>query len=106
MAVDDTKISYSNTWDIDQQITSSTVAVGAGDTAVLTVPGVNAIPVTEVQFQPTGSTKWFQPGVNSTANTLATNFTWYSYLTGGILRVSTTIAGTVRYYIYADKMDY
>lgn len=106
MAVNADRISYSNTWDIDQQIASSEVAIGSGDTALLSVPGNNQFPVYEVQFQPAGSTKWYQPGTSSTVNTLASAFTFYDYITAGVIHVVTTTAGRVRYYVYSDRMNY
>lgn len=106
MAVDDSKIGYYSGWDIDQLVDTDTVSVSSGDSLVLTISGDPTIPVAHAQFQPSGSTKWFDEGTNSTNNTQAGLFTFYTYISGSSFRAVTSSAGTIRYYKWQDKVDY
>jgi hypothetical protein len=103
MSVDNTKIAFSSRWEIDQLINSQVITVGSGDTAILVFAGDP--PVFEVQFQPTGSSVWYSPGLNSTDGTLANTFTWYAYINGTQLHVNCS-GGKIRYFVWGDKVDY
>lgn len=106
MSVDNTKAKYSSMWDIDQQVASGTTSVSSGTTAIYTLPSSTEPSTHEVQFKPSGSTKWFDVGTGATSNTVATLFTFYTYTLGSSLYVVTSSAGTIRYYIYQDKINY
>src|SRR6185503_15110191 len=99
--MNDSNAAFSSTWDIDQLVDSDTVAVSSGDTSILTISGSSAF---EVQFQPSGSSKWYGEGLSSTNNTLAGTFVFYSYQTATALHVVTPSAGTVRYFVWADTV--
>lgn len=111
MAIDDTKISYSNTWDIDQLIATAEVSVGTAAVAIYTFTTANP-PYFEVQFKPTGSSKWFQPGTNSTNNLEAGLFSFKVYISGSSIFIdvdggsSGITGGTARYFVWSDKVNY
>lgn len=106
MATDDTKLSYLSTWDIDQLLDTDTKSVGSGDTAIYTITGQFPIPEYEVQFQPTGSTFWYEAGMSSSNGTVAGSFTFYSYINGSSIFINAPTAGTARYFVWADKINY
>lgn len=109
MAVDSTKIGYSSTWDIDQLIATNTdnpTSVASGSTAIYTITGSVTLPDFKVQFKPTGSTFWFEPGTSSTNGTVAGEFTFSSYVSGSSIFITTSTAGTARYFVWADKFNY
>jgi len=106
MTVDNTKSEYSSLWDIDQIIDRGTTTVGSGTTAIHTLSDANYPSTHEVQFKPTGSTKWYEVGQNATSNTIATLFTFYTYTLGSSLYVVTSSAGTVRHFVWQDKLNY
>lgn len=101
------RLKYLTTWDIDQLIASDEVAIsGAGSTTLLN-PCPVPFPEFMMQFKPSGSTKWYDMGMNSTTNTLAGLAVFYGYLTTGNALVAVTpSAGTVRYFVWADKVNY
>lgn len=103
--LDDTKVNYASKWDIDQLFATNTVAVGVGTTAVYTIPStIPSVPVYEVQLQ-VGS-KWYQAGLLATSNTLATSQNFSTYISGNQIFITTTVAGTARYFIWTDKVNY
>lgn len=105
--VDHSKLTYYSEWDIDQLVDTNQVPVaGSGSTFIKDIGtlDVPALPSIEVQFRPTGSSRWFQPGRNSTSN-LAASFTFYWYLSGTSLYIQTSGAGTARYFIWSDKVN-
>jgi hypothetical protein len=105
MSVDDTKLNYLSTWDIDQLIASGTTSVSSGITAVYTIPSSSvSLPVYEIQFQNSG--KWYQTGAYSTNGTLAGLKSFYTYINAGVIYISTTVAGNIRYFVWTDKVDY
>ncbi len=109
MITDNSKLHFSSTWEIDQLVDSNTVTIsGSGDTALVDFSSLNlpTIPIFEVQFQPTGSTKWFESGENSTNGTLAGLFVHYAFISGSTLTINTGGAGTARYYLWSDKVDH
>lgn len=109
MAIDDDKLIYSSEWDIDQLVESNTVAVaGSGTTLVRDYSLLNLPPnpVWEVQFRPTGSTRYYTAGLNSLDGAGANNFTFFSYESGNTIYIVTDRAGTARYFIWSDKVDY
>lgn len=103
MARDDSKLNFYSGWEIDQQTQTNTVGVGAGDTAIVAVSGY---PLYELQFKPNGSNYWFRSGVSCSDGATGGIFAFYGYLEGGYLKVHSDIAGTVRYFIYSDKVNY
>jgi hypothetical protein len=107
MARDDTKLSYYSGWDIDQLVAKDTVAVGAGTTAIFTYPtNLPAVPLFDVQFQPTASTKFYQSGAYSTNGTFAGVHQFSCYVQAGQIFIKTDIAGTAKYFVWSDKVDY
>ena len=107
MTVDNTKLQYYSNWDIDQMVASDIKTVGTGTTLIYTVPSNSvALPIFEMQFKPTGSFSWYGAGANSTDGTIGSLFTFYSYLQGTGIYSVTTSSGTVRYFIYSDKINY
>lgn len=106
MSVNKDYVSYASEWDIDQLVTSTSVAVISGDTLVYTLSGLPTIPVMHAQFQPTGSSKWFEEGTSSTDRTTSNTFTFYTYISGTSFRAVTTVDGIVRYFKWQDKVDY
>lgn len=107
MTVDNTKFNYRSAWDIDQLIAQGSVAVGgAGDTTLYTITS-SAVPnVFEVLFQPTGETSWYQAGTSSTSLGAGAIFTFYAYINASSLIIHTGGAGTARYYVWSDKVNY
>lgn len=106
MATDDSKLNYLSTWDIDQLVTTDSISVGSGATAIYTITGNVPIPEFEVQFKPTGSTFWYQMGMSSSSATVATTFMAYSYISGSSIFINAPSAGTARYFVWADKVNY
>lgn len=107
MATDDTKLNYSSGWDIDQLVASAAVAVSSGTTAIYTIPAtLPATPEFEVQFKPAASARYHQAGYYSTDGTLAGGHQFSSYVQGSQVFITTDIAGTARYYVWSDKVDY
>lgn len=107
MTIDPAKISYSSTWDIDQLLATDTVTVGSGVTAIYTIPSTAVpIPTYAVQFQPTGSTFWYDAGMSSSNGTAAGVFTFYSYISGSSISINAPSAGKARYFVWADKVNY
>lgn len=101
--MDDSKLIFSSAWDIDQLVASGEVAVGgSGETTIYTFTG--SAPVFEVLFKPTGSTRWYHAGMNSTDNTTTGLFFYTPYISGQNIRVHTESAGTARYYVWADEV--
>jgi hypothetical protein len=106
MATDNTKLNYLSTWDIDQLVATGEVAVSSGNTAIVTVPTTGpALPLFEVYFKPGSSSKWFQVGQYSTANTLATVQNCYSGILNRQLYLYSSTSGIARYFIWQDRLD-
>lgn len=107
MARDDTKLAHFSGWDIDQLFAESSAAVGIGTTAIYTIPAsLPTIPVFEVLFRATGFSRFYQAGVYSTNGTLANTHTFSSYVSGGQIFITTDVAGTAKYLVWIDKVDY
>lgn len=109
MAVNSAKIGYSSEWDIDQLIATNAdnpTTVAAGDTAIYSIPGPVVLPDFKVQFKPSGSTFWFDPGTSSTNGTVAGEFTFSTYISGSSIHITTSTGGAARYFVWADKIDY
>jgi hypothetical protein len=103
---DDTKLNFYSGWDIDQLYDSKEVAVTAGTATVFTIPAtLPTIPVFEVQFKPTGDTKWYQSGTYSTNGTLAGLNNFYVHVQSGAVKI-VSAGGTARYFVWTDKVDY
>lgn len=102
---ENSKLKYSSSWDIDQLATLQEVTVASGTNTIATIPVPVTYPVFEMQFKPSGSTKWYQMGYNSSNATLAGGFTFYGYVLNGNLYAVCPSAGTVRYFIDTDKVD-
>lgn len=105
MSLDNTNIAFSSTWDIDQIVSTGTTTVSSGDSLVAALPSSPALPVFMLQFQPTGSSYWYQAGTNITESS-TNEFTFYGYIQSATLRINTTKAGTARYFIWTDKLNY
>lgn len=107
MSVDDTKLNYLSSWDIDQLVDTDTISVGSGATAVFTItsPLPSSI-VYEIQFQPGDSGPWYQAGEYSTDGTLANSASFYTYINAGQLFINTPVTGKARYFVWSDKIDY
>lgn len=109
MTVNATKISYSSGWDIDQLIATNTdnpTTISSGTTAVYTISGSVTLPDFKIQFKPTGSAYWFEPGTSSTDGTIANLFTFYTYINGSSIYITTSMGGQARYFVWADKINY
>lgn len=109
MAVDPTKINYSSEWDIDQLVATNANApgsIGAGITSIYTIPPAVPLPDFKIQFKPTGSAFWFENGTSSTDGTTANLFTFSTYVQGTSIIITTSTAGTLRYFVWADKFNY
>lgn len=105
MTVDTTKINYYSGWDIDQLLATDTINVNSGDTAIYTISGAVLLPEYEVQFQPTGSTFWYESGTSSSDGTLTNLFTFYTYIGSGAIHINAPSSGKARYFIWADRID-
>ena len=117
-SVDDSKVFYYSGWDIDQLrlLPSNTLVVPIGDTVLFDItsatvgPGQPAVPVYEVQFQPTGSSMWYQAGAYSTTGLAANSSSFYTYIqvtsspAAGHVHISTLKTGTARWFIWTDKV--
>ena len=102
MAVDDSKLSYSSNWDIDQLVASADVEMLIGTSTVYTITDALNPPTYKVQFKSSGDTKWYDCGVGSLNSAPSGLFTVYAYIDGTSLKVTSTNAGTVRYRIWDD----
>lgn len=106
MTVDNSKLNYYSAWDIDQLIATDTVLVGLGDTAIFTITGQITVPEFQVQFKPISSTYWYEMGTSSTDGTVGNTFTAWSYISGSSVFMHAPSAGTARYFVWGDKVDY
>lgn len=107
MARDDTKLGYYSGWDIDQLFIENTVVVPIGTTAIYTIPAsLPTIPVFEVLLRVTGFSRFYQAGSFSTDGTLAGLHNFSSYISGGQVFITTNVAGTAKYFVWSDKVDY
>lgn len=107
MSLPDTNIAFNSNWDIDQLSFTNSISIGSGLTALYTLDAtLPSIPVFEVQFKPTGSTRWFNCGVYATADTLATQDLFFTYIQSGVIYINTSVAGTARYFVWQDKVNY
>lgn len=105
MSVDDTKLNYLSSWDIDQLVETVTVGVTPGTTAIYTIPSTSTpVPIFMVQLLVSG--RYYQAGTYSTDGTLAGLATFYSYISGNQIFINTGLAGTARCYVWTDKVDY
>jgi len=104
MAVDDTKINYYSGWEIDQIIDQGTVSVGSGTSIVASLSNAENPNVYEVQFQPSGLQEWYMIGQNSTNATIANGFSFSTYVDGADIYITTSSAGTARYFIWSDTV--
>lgn len=106
MAINNSKLNFLSTWDIDQLVATGEVAVPGNLVSVVAIPaGLPALPVYEVYFKHGSGSKWYQVGQYSTANTTATAANSYSYIQNGQLFVATVTNGIVRYYFWQDRID-
>lgn len=109
MNVDDSKLAYNSSWEIDQLVKTDDVSVGSGLSAVFNYSslGVSVNPEYEVYFKPSGDTKWYKDGAFSTNGSyFTTGSQFFSYTDGTSIFINTLTAGTARYYIWQDKIDY
>lgn len=106
MTTDNDKLVYDSRWDIDQLVATDTVTVGVGTTAIYTITSEVQLPEFEVQFKPTGTTLWRQAGVSSTDGTLGAQTTFSAHISSGVIYINTDTAGTARYFVWADKVNY
>lgn len=107
MARDDTKLGYFSGWDIDQLFIENLVTVAIGTTAIYTIPAsLPTIPVFEVLFRVSGFSRFYQAGIFSTDGTLAGTHNFSSYISGGQIFITTSVAGTAKYLVWTDKVDY
>lgn len=106
MSTDNTRFHYLSSWDIDQLVDEDTVAVSAGTNLIATVSGDPSLPVSNAQFQPTGSSHWYDEGTSSTDGTLANTFVFYTYLSGLSFYAVVPTGGIIRYFRWQDKVDY
>lgn len=102
MTVDRTKLAFSSSNDIDNLIATGTVAVGAGVSAVTNYASVSLPPVFVLQFQPNSTTLWYQMGGNDHGGAIAL----HGYADVGTIYINASIAGTVRYFVWSDKINY
>ncbi len=102
MAIDDTKLSYSSEWDIDQQVSVTEVSVSSGTTAIATIDDAADPPMFEVEFKPNSASYYFRMGTNSSDDTVAGLFSAMAYISGTSVYIKTTVAGTARLYIWED----
>lgn len=105
MSVNNGNLLFSSDWEIDQLAATSSVAVSSGTTAIYTVNTDVTLPIFVVQFKPSGSSYWYQPGYSSTDATLANLFSFSCYLYSGALYITTASAGTARYFVWSDKVN-
>lgn len=107
MSKDNTKLYFSSDWEIDQLYATASISVGSGTVAVYTFPtDIPALPVYHIQFKPTGSSVWYDPGTYMTSATLATQKVFYTYILSGTAYAVLPNSGTVRYFIWTDKVNY
>lgn len=107
MSRDDTKLNYYSGWDIDQLVSSTTMNVGIGTTAVYTIPTtLPSRPVFEILFIRTGFTRYYQPGRYSPNGTLASSKAFSSYQNGNQIFITVAETGTAKVLIYSDRYDY
>ena len=107
MIRNDSKLDYSSEWDIDQLLTTNSVSVPSGTSSIYTIPAtLPAIPVFHVYFRPSGSAKWYESGAYSTSGAYAALQSFYTYVSGNSISINTTVAGTAKYYVWSDKVNY
>ena len=106
MSIDNTKAKFSSLWDIDQLVEQPIVrSVDAGVNNIYTITTSPSIPTYEVQFKPTGSTRWFSEGMSSTNDTVAGKVTMFSYVASNTISVNCPSSGTVRLFLWRDRID-
>lgn len=108
MVPDDTKTAFSSTWEIDKQVVTDTIAgITATDTLLVPAP-IPDYPQFdfEIQFKPNGYNRWYRSGGASLTNNASNQIVVFGYLRDGALWLRSNTPGTVRYFIYADKVNY
>jgi hypothetical protein len=110
MTVNNSKLNYYSSWQIDQLVTGNPaprVVVPIGVSFLADVPtDLPDVPEFDVQFQIATFQRWYSPGAYSTNGTLAGMHYFNVYIQNRKLYIDTDIAGTARYFMWADKVDY
>jgi hypothetical protein len=106
MTLNQDNLAFSSNWEIDQLIDTQQVGVGSADSNVYTIPSSLTVPVFEVYFQPSGSAGWYLPGTNSLDGTTGSSFAFNAYQIGNQIHAITDRAGTVRIFIWKDRLNY
>ncbi len=106
MAIDDSKLAFSSTWEIDQLVLTGEFTVPSlGTHAICTIPSdLPSLPVFEVQFKQSGYNVWFQTGYYSVDGTIAGYDIATTYIQSGVLYIQSQ-AGIARYFIWSDRID-
>lgn len=102
MAVDKTKLAFGTTNEIDHILTTGTVDVGVGTTAIYTFSSVGLPPVFEVQFRGSGSIQWQSAGIYREGVTL---YNTHAYIQVTTIYFTTDRAGTARYFVWSDTVN-
>jgi hypothetical protein len=100
--MDNTKVLFNSGWLIDEMEASGEMAAGVGTTEVYTLPDSSHLPVFDIQFSP-GSDQWYNVGPLDHTGSINSCHAW---IDAGKIYFSTDIAGTIRYYIWSDKVNY
>jgi len=106
MAMTTTNTAFSSTWDIDQLIQTGTAVISSPSATITATPNSPTLQMFEVQFQPTGSSKWFQVGYGTISNNIASGFYCYSSIDTNNLYFSSLVAGNLRFFFWEDRIDY
>lgn len=99
-------LKYLSSWLIDQLLATNETSVSSGTTLIYTATSGLTPPLFSLQFKPSGSNNWYQPGRSATGNTLATGFTFYGYVLNNSVYAVTDRAGIVRHFVWSDKVTY
>jgi len=103
---DNDKLNYLSSWNIEQLITDTEVAVNTGTTLVHTPVEGAFPPLYSLEFKPTSSAYWYQAGRSSTNNTVAGAIVFYGYSLNNLIYAVADRSGTVRVRVWADKTEY
>ena len=103
MAVDKTKLAFNSNNEIDRLVATGTVGVGAGVSQITTFASASLPPIFSLQFQPSGSPLWYATGHSDHGGT---NIYLHSYIENAAIMANCSHAGTVRYFVWSDKVNY
>lgn len=102
MAVDQSKILFDSSLEIDKILKTGVIGVGPGTTEVYVLPDGNWWPNFQIMFSP-GEDHWHNIGIYEWYGNIYGTHAWFE---AGRIYFSSDLGGVIRYYIWSDKVNY